>query len=148
MGFCYETPRITTKDMEQQLRGIEKLTVEMSKVSSALAYDASEVSIATVLRLIDDSDDMWINAATGNTWAPLHSASRAGLDAVVLRLLERGANTSAVTFRGHVPEKKGETALQMARAKGHMATARLLVDWGVDDRRPIHYFWGAFQWDD
>lgn len=72
---------------------------------------------------------------------PLSYASTVGLETVVTRLLEKGADVDAKTW-------SGQTALHLAVKNGHAAVARLLLDRGaevdsVDLRGRTPLYWAA-----
>ena len=76
----------------------------------------------TINRLIDDGAR--VNAADGDGWRPLHMAAQVGHTEAARILLDRGAEVDA-------PDKKGVTALALARDRKDKAMESLLRRFGA-----------------
>lgn len=96
------------------LNAVSRTDERVTPLHSALA-NPHNAPLAQVL--IDAGADISATQLHGHT--PLHYAAANGLETIVRRLLERGADRS-------VRDKTGKTASDLAREKAHVALADLL----------------------
>jgi len=106
-----------------QLHGIAHLNVHRLMHPLIVPLMASDADAA--MRVIEGDNPMWRYAADHLKSSPLHWASKRGLEAVVLCLLQRGANPK-------VTNVDKDTPLHWALQRGHVAIAQLLLTWGAD----------------
>jgi hypothetical protein len=107
----------------EQLYGITDLCVP--RFMHPLIVPAMAGNADAAMRVIEEGDPMWLHAADYLKSSPLHWASKRGLKAVVLCLLQRGADPT-------VTNMEEDTPLHWALQRGHVAIAQLLLTWGAD----------------
>ncbi len=91
-----------------------------------LVYAAALGDVETVLALIEEGAEIDRSNTQGReTWTPLMYAARGGYKATVRVLLEAGADVNA--------ERRGTTALKIARSRGHTYLEPLLREAGAVD---------------
>ncbi len=91
---------------------------------AVLLYSAAVGDAESVQALIEAGAQVdWNNSMGGETWTPLMYAARGGHKVTVRLLLEANADVNA--------ERRGTTALKIARSQGHSYLEPLLLEAGA-----------------